>query len=173
MAVATEPRDRSFPLGAGILLGLGLGGFFDGIVLHQLLQWHHMLSSWYPIDSVPNLELNTLWDGLFHSATYMLVVIGLFLFWRSAHRRHLAWSSTLLAGTLVIGWGLFNLVEGTVNHAILGVHHVNERVPREQWMYWDLAFLVWGFAMLVGGWLLVGAGRAKQGSVRGGAGPAR
>ena len=34
------------PKAAGFLLGLGLGGFFDGIVLHQLLQWHHMASSW-------------------------------------------------------------------------------------------------------------------------------
>lgn len=33
-----------FPMAAGILLGLGLGGFFDGIVLHQILQWHHMLT---------------------------------------------------------------------------------------------------------------------------------
>jgi uncharacterized membrane protein len=29
----------------GILLGIGLGGFVDGIVLHQILQWHHMLTS--------------------------------------------------------------------------------------------------------------------------------
>ena len=29
---------------AGIVLGIGLGGFFDGIVLHQILQWHHMLT---------------------------------------------------------------------------------------------------------------------------------
>ncbi|MGZ5240675.1 MAG: DUF2243 domain-containing protein, partial [Caldimonas sp.] len=29
----------SFPAAAGILFGLGLGGFFDGIVLHQILQW--------------------------------------------------------------------------------------------------------------------------------------
>jgi uncharacterized membrane protein len=32
------------PTGAGIWFGLGLGGFFDGIVLHQILQWHHMLT---------------------------------------------------------------------------------------------------------------------------------
>jgi uncharacterized membrane protein len=38
-------------VGAGsVLLGLGLGGFFDGIVLHQILQWHHMLSAVKPID---------------------------------------------------------------------------------------------------------------------------
>jgi uncharacterized membrane protein len=44
-----ELEDRHFPVSAGIFFGLGLGGFFDGIVLHQLLQWHHMLSSWYPV----------------------------------------------------------------------------------------------------------------------------
>jgi len=66
--------DRDFPKSAGILFGLGLGGFFDGIVLHQLLQWHHMLTSFgYPADNVRNLEINTLWDGIFHSSTYFLI----------------------------------------------------------------------------------------------------
>src|SRR5215211_1485884 len=57
---------------AGIWLGLGLGGFFDGIVFHQILQWHHMLTSaGYPATSFANLQLNTLADGLFHVATYL------------------------------------------------------------------------------------------------------
>ena len=50
---------RKFPVAAGILFGLGLGGFVDGIVLHQLLQWHHMLSGWYPIKSPENLNLTS------------------------------------------------------------------------------------------------------------------
>ena len=29
---------------AGSVLGMALGGFFDGILLHQVLQWHHFLS---------------------------------------------------------------------------------------------------------------------------------
>lgn len=29
---------------AGYALGFGLGGFSDGILLHQILQWHHLLS---------------------------------------------------------------------------------------------------------------------------------
>ena len=159
MTRAVAAPDPGFPLGAGILLGLGLGGFFDGIVLHQVLQWHHMVSSWYPITSVANLERNTLWDGVFHSAAYVLVVVGLFLLWRSAHRRHLAWSNRLLAGTLLIGWGLFNGCEGVIDHAVLGVHHVNERVPRGEWIYWDLGFLAWGAAMIVAGVLIVRARR--------------
>jgi uncharacterized membrane protein len=72
-----EPEERDFPISAGILLGLGLGGFFDGIVLHQMLQWHHMpTSAGYPPDTVQNLEVNTLWDGIFHAGTYIFVVLG-------------------------------------------------------------------------------------------------
>jgi len=50
---------------AGILLGIGFGGFVDGIVLHQILQWHHMLTSEgsYPATTVAGLEANTLADG--------------------------------------------------------------------------------------------------------------
>jgi uncharacterized membrane protein len=148
-------RRGRFPTAAGILFGLGLGGFFDGIALHQLLQWHHMLSSWYPITSIENLELNTLWDGIFHSATYVFVVAGLFLLWRSAHRGHLYWSNRLLVGSLLLGWGVFNVIEGIADHEVLGVHHVNELAPRAQWVFWDIGFLIWGAAMVALGWLLL------------------
>ena len=157
-----EPSAASFPRSAGILFGLGLGGFFDGIVLHQVLQWHHMLSSWYPIDNLENLKLNTLWDGVFHSATYVFVVIGLFVLWRAAQQRHLAWSGKLLAGTLLIGWGVFNLVEGIVDHELLGMHHVNEVVASDQRAYWDFGFLAWGAAMLVIGSMTMRAGRRES-----------
>ena len=71
-------EDRKFPLSAGILFGLGLGGCFDGIILHQVLQWHHMLTSAsYLPNSVSNLEFNTLWDGSFHLSTYIFVLLGL------------------------------------------------------------------------------------------------
>jgi uncharacterized membrane protein len=58
-----------------ILLGIGLGGFVDGIVLHQLLQWHHMLTSHgdYPATTVAGLEVNTIGDGLFHASTWLAV----------------------------------------------------------------------------------------------------
>src|SRR5947208_9109323 len=85
--------EGSFPVAAGILFGLGLGGFFDGIVLHQLLQWHHMLSSaGYPPNDLHNLRVDTFWDGVFHAATYLFVVAGLVVLWRTAHRTHLWWS---------------------------------------------------------------------------------
>jgi uncharacterized membrane protein len=159
------PSDRRFPISAGMLLGLGLGGFFDGIVFHQLLQWHHMLTSaGYPAQSVENLEINTLFDGLFHAATYVFVVAGLVILWRSAHRTHLWWSWKLPAGSILIGFGIFNLAEGIINHQILGLHHVNETVPRESWIFWDMGFLAWGAAMLIGGWALWRNGRRQTGN---------
>jgi uncharacterized membrane protein len=155
--------DRArFPVGAGIFFGLGLGGFFDGIVLHQILQWHHMLTSaGYPADTLSNLKVDTLWDGLFHATTYLFVVIGLVLLWRRAHRGHLWWSSKLLVGSVLIGFGVFNLVEGIVDHQILGIHHVNETVPREQWFAWDMGFLLWGALMVLGGGWLLRIGRRR------------
>jgi uncharacterized membrane protein len=150
-----------FPTSAGILLGLGLGGFFDGIVLHQVLQWHHMATSaGLPADSVRNLEINTLLDGLFHVVTYLFVIAGLVILWRHARSGHARWSSKLLVGTILMGFGIFNLVEGVIDHHLLGLHHVNETVPQEQWIYWDLGFLLWGAIMLVAGWTLK---RADQG----------
>ena len=156
----SKDNQASFPTSAGILFGLGLGGFFDGIVLHQILQWHHMLTSaGVPSDTVEGLELNTLWDGLFHGSTYIFVVAGLVVLWRHAHRTHLWWSTRLMVGTLLIGFGIFNVVEGIIDHHILGLHHVNETVPREQWIYWDIGFLAWGALMVLIGWYFKRSGR--------------
>ena len=153
---------RDFPVSAGIFFGLGLGGFFDGIVLHQILQWHHMLTSaGYPADNLENLEINVVWDGIFHASTYIFTAIGLVLLWRAARKQHIRWAGRLLPGAVLMGFGIFNLVEGAINHHLLGLHHVNETVPREQWVYWDIGFLVWGAAMLILGWWLVRSGQEE------------
>jgi uncharacterized membrane protein len=136
----------------GIVIGIGIGGFFDGIVLHQILQWHHMLTSaGYPPDSVENLQINTLWDGLFHVATYVFVLVGLFYLWRTLRRGAVVPSYRVLIGAMLMGWGIFNLVEGIISHHILEIHHV--RSGPDQALY-DIGFLIWGAVMLVGGWLL-------------------
>jgi uncharacterized membrane protein len=75
--VVHRQNDGGFPVSAGILFGLGLGGFFDGIILHQVLQWHHMLTSaGFPADSVRNLEINVMWDGIFHMSTYLFTALA-------------------------------------------------------------------------------------------------
>jgi uncharacterized membrane protein len=147
--------DRSLFRTAGVVLGLGLGGFFDGIVLHQLLQWHHMVSNvdFFDPTTLPGLQANTLADGIFHSATYLLTIAGLALLWLAMQRGQRG-TTRELVGLFLLGWGLFNVVEGLVDHLLLGVHHVNESAPREQWVWWDLAFLVWGAAMVLAGWWL-------------------
>jgi uncharacterized membrane protein len=159
----TEAQAATFPSAAGVLFGLGLGGFFDGIVLHQILQWHHMLTSaGYRADSLHNLQINTFWDGVFHAGTYVFVLAGLVVLWRHAHRRHLWWSTRLLIGTMLIGFGAFNVIEGLINHHLLGLHHVNETVPPEQWIWWDLGFLAWGALMWIGGWWLKRSGERMR-----------
>jgi uncharacterized membrane protein len=139
---------------AGILLGLGLGGFFDGIILHQILQWHHMVSHVddYPTTTVAGLEANTLGDGLFHAATWIVTVAGLFLLWAAIRRPNGPWSTKSFVGLLIFGWGVFNLVEGIVDHHVLQLHHVKENSSHQ--LAWDLAFLAWGGVMVIGGWYL-------------------
>ena len=138
---------------AGILLGLGIGGFFDGIVLHQILQWHHMVSdvARYPVTTVAGLEANTLGDGLFHAATYLFTLAGLALLWRATRGGQIPVSGRAFVGLLLIGWGLFNLVEGVIDHHLLGIHHVR---PGANELLWDLAFLAWGALMVAAGQVL-------------------
>jgi uncharacterized membrane protein len=138
----------------GILLGIGLGGFVDGIVLHQLLQWHHMLTSEgdYPATTVADLETNTLWDGIFHAATWLAVAVGLWLLWKRTEDWRWAISGRAFVGWMLVGWGLFNVVEGVVNHHLLTIHHVREGVDH-RWAY-DVGFLAFGVALIISGWLL-------------------
>jgi uncharacterized membrane protein len=153
----TRARVAVLPLAPGVLLGVGLGGFVDGIVLHQILQWHHMLTSaGYPPSSVANLEVNTLFDGLFHAITWVSSATGLLLLHRAA-RRGVVWSGHRLGGGLAIGWGAFHLVEGVLNHHVLGLHHVREGVANV--LAWDVGFLAFG-AVLVG----LGVALARRGS---------
>lgn len=145
----------------GIILGVGLGGFIDGILLHQLLQWHHMLTSAdssrldvgaYPASTVHGLEINTIWDGLFHVFTWLAVLGGLALLYsRTTHGGPRSWTSRGLWGWVLVGWGLFNVVEGLVDHHLLGVHHVRSGPDQTRW---DVGFLALGVVLIVGGWLL-------------------
>jgi uncharacterized membrane protein len=122
-----------------------------------------MVNAWYPPTSLENLRLNTRWDGFFHSATWLFVVSGIILFWRTARMRELYWSAEMLVGGLLMGWGGFNVVEGMVDHTLLGMHHVNETVPAAQQPYWDLAFFAWGVLMLVIGRWMHGHGDGRRG----------
>jgi uncharacterized membrane protein len=156
MTDAAMLRTSDHPRAPGFVLGLGLGGFIDGIVLHQILQWHHMLSDTggHPVDTVAGLEANTLADGFFHLATWVLVTIAMLLILSAWRRGRLAPPWRVHIGLVLAGWGAFNLVEGLVDHQLLGIHHVRDDLGAP--LGWDLAFLAFG-ASLVG----VGAALAR------------
>jgi uncharacterized membrane protein len=131
---------------AGFVLGIGAAGFFDGIVLHQLLQWHHFVSNVYPMTTVEGLELNTLWDGIFHSATYVISIIGLVLLWRVISRQTAPLSGRTLFGAMLLGAGTFHVFDAIVNHWLLGIHHI--RSGPDQTAY-DLGFFAIGIALVI------------------------
>jgi len=88
---------------AAAVLGFAFGGFFDGILLHQVLQWHHFLSLMQG-EPYQDIEIQILADGLFHVAIYVVALVGLIMLWRrSGHRP---------ADQLLLGW------------AVLGIFHL-------------------------------------------------
>lgn len=116
----------------GIVLGLGLGGFHDGV------QWHNMGSAVVPPLTLDAMQLNMRWDGFFHAATWVLVTAGVYLFLRDARRGLRLPTPRVLTGLLLIGWGAFNLMEGVVDHHLLEIHHVRDvpaHVPAYDWAF--------------------------------------
>jgi uncharacterized membrane protein len=135
----------------GVVLGVGLGGFVDGILLHQIIRWHNMLSAVVPPVTIDAMHVNMLADGLFHAATWLVTFVGVWMLWEQGQAS--APLPRIFTGQLLLGWGAFNLVEGVIDHHILGLHHVRDlpvHVPAYDW-----AFLaVGGVFLIVVGWAL-------------------
>jgi uncharacterized membrane protein len=147
---------RGAIISAGLLLGAGLGGFIDGIVLHQILQWHNMLSNVRPPVDLVAMKYNMVWDGIFHAFTWVMVALGVGRLWLAGKSSTVPWSTRTLVGSLLMGWGLFNLVEGLIDHQLLEIHHVH---PGPGQLAWDLAFLAFGLVAMVAGWASIRSGR--------------
>lgn len=150
-------------LAAGTLLGIGLGGFVDGILFHQILQLHNMLSAVRSPTSVVNLEVNMFWDGLFHGFTWIMTAIGLGMLWGAVRRDDVPLSTRAFVGSMVMGWGIFNVVEGIIDHHILNLHHVVERLGVS---IYDWAFLGSGVLFILLGWGMIQAGMGEVVSER-------
>jgi uncharacterized membrane protein len=104
----TDNLKRGPLISAGILMGAGLGGFVDGIVFHQILQVHNMLSNRIPPNDLVSAKINMTWDGYFHAAVWVMTAVGLYLLFRAGQRRDVPWSGKILLGSLIAGFGLFN-----------------------------------------------------------------
>ncbi len=143
---------------AGFSLGLGMGGFVDGILFHQILQLHNMLSNRVLRDSLVNEQINMFWDGLFHAFTWTCVAVGIALLWRAVTRPGVVLSGAALWGAMLGGWGMFNLVEGLIDHQILQLHHVYQNGDH---VLWDVVFLVAGVVLVGVGVVMVRRGFAE------------
>jgi uncharacterized membrane protein len=138
----------------GHVIGAGLGGFIDGIVLHQILRWHNMASAVLPPLTMDAMHQNMVWDGLFHAAVWLVTLAGVCWLWAEARSPGAAPGRlTSFIGQLLVGWGVFNLMEGTIDHHVLGLHHVRDlpaHVPAYDWAFLFVA----GVGVTVLGWLL-------------------
>lgn len=139
---------------AGLVLGLGLGGFFDGIFLHQILGWHHMICTTATCEptSIEHLQRQIMQDGFFHLAVWILTIMGVMLLFRAGRRQAQPWSGKVLLGAILVGWGAFNFVEGLIDHQILGLHHVLPGHPNQ--FLFDMLFLASGLLLAVAGCVL-------------------
>lgn len=142
-------------VGPALVVGFGLGAMLDGIVLHQVLQWHHLVSNFPSAEGLAGLEHNTFWDGVFHLAAWAVVVVGVLWLWtaRAGSRRR---GLRALVGSLLMGWGAFNVVDQVVFHLLLNAHHI--RMVENYWVY-DWAYTGLGVMLIVIGWLSAGARR--------------
>ncbi|MFC5462363.1 DUF2243 domain-containing protein [Massilia niabensis] len=135
---------------AGFLLGVAMGGFFDGILLHQVLQWHHLLSL-VPGEPWRDIKVQILADGLFHMLMYLIAVIGLWKLWKA--REVAASGDRVLLASSALGFGVFNIVDAAVFHWILRFHRI--RLDTDNPLFWDLLwFVVFGLAFVALAWWL-------------------
>jgi uncharacterized membrane protein len=111
-----------------------------------------MVSTPTPPTTVANLELNTFGDGLFHAASWVITITGVFVLMSANGARGDRGGNRTLVGGLLVGWGTFNVVEGLVDHHLLNLHHVR---PGPDELLYDVAFLAWGALMVLAGWALV------------------
>jgi uncharacterized membrane protein len=137
---------------AGLLLGTGLGGLLNGIVLQQLAQLHHMLSARVPPETLDALRQNLAADGRFNLVPWIIAFAGLLALLRAARQSGLAPSTRAFFGLMLAGWGTFNLVEGAVYHHVLRLHHVHDLPAfNEIYDWWYLAigiaFILLGIAL--------------------------
>lgn len=138
---------------ASVVMGMGIGGFIDGILFHQILQLHGMVSNQLPIDTVVGKAVNMFWDGIFHAFTLTAVIIAFILFTTLLKRKNINPSPKLAFGGAISGWGIFNLVEGIIHHQIIKLHNVNEFAMNPE--IWNYSFLASGLIFILMGYILI------------------
>ena len=98
-------------------------------MLHQILQWHHLLSA---VDSQPwlDLRMQRVIDGLFHGLMHVVLAAGLVLLMKARHDFALSKADSYLFAGMLIGFGLWNVPDGLVFHWALQLHHIKTDATR-------------------------------------------
>lgn len=141
---------------AAVTLGFGMAALLEGFLLRELLQWHVIAGERFPVTGVPpqialeHLRINMRWNGVYYALAWMVAAGGIASLWRAGLRHPAARSTRKLAGSLLVGWGLFKLCEGLLMHHVLGLHHVRESAGAAAW---DAVWLVLGSILIVAGWV--------------------
>ena len=137
-------RRRLLLIGS-FIFGFGIMGALDGILFHQILQWHSVVMD-------TDLQGRILSDGLFHTLVTIALITGGTMLWVAGKPTDVSKGVTLLVAGVLIGGGVFNLVEGIINHHLLQIHRVKPGDPNA--LMYDLAFLAVGALLLIVGLML-------------------
>lgn len=116
---APERADRR-TVASGFLFGCGIAAsMIDLFIFHLGLQWHHFYD-------LATTEVALAADGVFHAVGWFITVWGLFLLADARRRGPLAWGRWTAA--VVTGVGAFQLLDGVLNHKVLGIHQIRYHV---------------------------------------------
>jgi uncharacterized membrane protein len=127
------------------VLGFGFMGALDGIIFHQLLQWHSVI--------METDRQGQIWsDGVFHLAVTITLVVGGIVLWLAGNPTDHSRGIRLVIGGMLLGAGIFNVIEGIINHHILQIHRVKPGDPNA--LAYDLAFLAIGVLFIIAGQLM-------------------
>ncbi len=157
-------------VGAGLLLGAGLGGAVDGALLAQVMHLHLQLSpgvggaAGSGAEGTIGAGAGALPPGASLLVGGVLAVAGV------ARLRHAGlgdgdqraaplarWSARTFGGAVLLGWGGFHLAAVALCHGVLGLHHPVERAPGG-WCY-EPGLLLLGMALALLGAASVHRGR--------------
>jgi uncharacterized membrane protein len=130
-------------MASGALIGVGVAGFIDETVFHQLLHWHHFYDR-----STPSWGLVS--DGLFHASSWFCMIAGLFLF--ADLRRRDAWTALRHWAGFCLGLGGFQLYDGLIQHKWWHIHEIRYHVGL---LPYDLLWNVIAAAVLALGLVLL------------------
>jgi uncharacterized membrane protein len=149
---------------AGFLVGISLGGFFDGILLHQILQWHHLLSN---VQALQDMRTQVLADGLFHALMYVIALVALYKLWRAREVFSSPGADTLLWAMALVGFGAWHVLDSVLSHWLTGIHRIKSDSPNP--LAWDILwFVAFGLVPLWLGWVI----KRRRASNSGGGGRA-